>query len=96
MSIAFDCFCFIVLFINPTGVVLSTCMGVWGSIFPSYSRVMLIGKVSLTFRNVGPILASAAEYTKVLAIWHRVWTAPLLVGGVCGLSLFFWCRYKCT
>ena len=88
MSIAFDCFCLILLFVNPTTVVFSTCMGVGGWGCPSSSRVVRIGKAYLEFRKVAPILASAAEDMPVLMIWHRVWMAPLLVGRVGGLSPF--------
>ena len=68
MSIAFDRFCLILLFENPTAVVLSTCMGVEGWGCPSSLRVVRIGKASLTFRNVAPISDSAAEYMTVLMI----------------------------
>ena len=92
MPIAFDRFCLIVLFSNPTDVVLSTCMGVGGWGCPSSSRVVRIGKLSLAFRNVAPISSSAAEDMTVLIIWYRVWMAPLLVGRVGGLSPFLTSR----
>ena len=53
---------------------------------------MRIGKSSLAFREVAPILASAAEEMTVLMIWHRVWMASLLVGRVGGLSPFLTSR----
>ena len=88
MSIAFDRFCLMVLFANPTAVVLSTCMEVGGWGFPSYSRVVRIGKAYLAFRKVAPISASAAEDITILMIWHRVWMVLLLVGRVGDLSSF--------
>ena len=75
-----------VLFENPTAVVLSTCMGVEGWGCPSSLRVVRIGKASLAFRNVAPISTSAAEDMTVLIICHRVCMAPLLVERVGGLS----------
>ena len=69
MPIAFDHFCSMVLFANPTSVVLSTCMGVGGCGCPSSLRVVRIGKASLAFRKVAPILASAAEDMTFLMIW---------------------------
>ena len=88
MSIAFERFCLMILFENPTDVVLSNCMGVggWGCL--SSSRVVRIGKLSLAFRKVATMSASAAEDMMVLIIWHRLWMAPLLVGRVGGLSPF--------
>ena len=68
MSIDFDRFCLMVLFANPTAVVLSTCMrvGDWGC--PSFFRVVQIGKVSLAFIKVAPISASADKDMTVLMI----------------------------
>ena len=82
MSIAFDRFCLVVPFAKPADVVLSACMGVgvWGC--PNSSRVVRIGKASLSFRKVALISASAAEDMTVLMIWHMVWMAPLLMGRV--------------
>ena len=56
-----------VLFANPTAVVISTCMvvGSWGC--PSSSRVVRIGKACLAFRKVAPISASAAEDQAMMA-----------------------------
>ena len=88
MSIAFDRFCLIVSFTNPTAVVLSTCMGVGGWGCPISSRVVRIGKTSLDFIKLAHISASAAEEMKVLTRCHRVWMAPLLVGRVGGLLPF--------
>ena len=68
MSIDFNRFCLIVLFSKPTAVVLSTCMGVEGWGCPSSSKVVGIGKASLTFRKVAPISDSCAEDITVLMI----------------------------
>ena len=68
-------------------MVLSTCMGVGGWVYPSSSRVVKIDKAYLAFRKVAPISASDAEDMTVLMIWHRVRMEPLLVGRVGGLSL---------
>ena len=68
MSIAFDSFYLIVLFANPTDVVLSTCMEVGGFGCPISSRVVRIGESSLVFRKVVPISTSAAEDMKVMMI----------------------------
>ena len=88
MSIALDRFCLMVLFANCTDVMLSNCMGVGGWGCPSSLRVVRIGKASLAFRNMALTSASAAEDMIVFMIWHRVWMAPLLVGGAGGLSPF--------
>ena len=92
MSTAFDHFYLIVLFANPTDVVLSTCMGVGGWRCPSSLRVVRIGETYLAFRKVAPILASTAEDMTVLMIWHMVWMAPFLVERVGGLSPFLTSR----
>ena len=88
MLIAFDRLCLILSFAKPTDVVLSTCMGVGGWVYPSGSRFLRIGKASLSLLNVAPISASADEDMIVLIIWNRAWIAPLLVGRVGGLSPF--------
>ena len=78
-----------VLFANPTDMLLSTCMGLGDWRCPSSYRVVRIGKASLAFRKVAPISDYAAEDMMVLMIWHRVWTALLLVGRAGVLSPFF-------
>ena len=77
-----------VLFANPTDVVLSTFMVMGGWICPSSLSVVRIGTASLTFIKVATISASAAEDMAVLIIWNRVWMAMLLVGRVGGLLPF--------
>ena len=69
MSIDLDRFCFIVLFMNPTAVVLSTCNEVGGWSCPSSVAATFIGIPSCALVYVAPISASAADAMTFLSIF---------------------------
>ena len=82
MSITFDTFCLMVLFMMPSTTILSNCSGVdpWGC--PISSRVFLIGTVSFLFMNLEPASTSCAEDITLSMSLQTTYTATLDGGGV--------------
>ncbi len=61
MSIAFDCFCLIVLLVKPAAVVLLVLMGMGGCLWFILCSVVCIAAASCPLSNRAAILASAAD-----------------------------------
>ena len=61
MRISFDRLCLMVLLENPTDLVLFTCIGVGGWVYPSSLSVLWMGKLSLKLIKVAQISASVTE-----------------------------------
>ena len=66
-----------VLFVIPTAVALSQCMGVGGCGCPISCRMSLMILTSCALRNRAPSSASAAEAATSLRTEHRLRIAPL-------------------
>jgi hypothetical protein len=72
MSIDFDCFCFTVLFMIPSAVLLSVCIGVAGCGWFNSSNVIRIGTASFAFIYNPPHSASAADCITDLIIFANI------------------------
>ena len=82
MSMAFDLFCFRLLFAKASAVVLSNYIGVGGCGCPISCNQVLIGTSSWPLIYVAQISASAADPITLLIIFHKVWMGPLRGGGL--------------
>ena len=65
-----------VLFMIPTAIVLSQCIGVGGCGCPSSNRINLTIFVFWAFRNNAPNSALAADAATNFNIMQRAWIAP--------------------
>ena len=77
MSITQDCCSLMGMFVMPTAVALSQCIGISGWICLRSLRVSLNIIPSCQFRNKAPSLALAADAMTICRIEHNMWNTPL-------------------